>query len=288
MTPTQLAANGKHIASFSSNDFLWITPIVEDRTKWEEFHSNNKSGSIVPTIPYIFAYDDGDIHPVNRTGPFVPIHQMYCTNCSVISSAINTSMINYDMGSDIDIMNDINYIVSTNTSMLSGLVTFSLVRDLYYELFDADKPLSVFIAPIKDTYNRTNVVGYIHSLVEWKYVLSNLNWGTEWVTCEVVNTREESFYFKAYDNVVEFIGYEDFEKSRYRNVYASAAIATEDNGSLGLDAAKEAGICIYTITIYATKNYRNDFNMYAGLYTSIVGITMLVMVGSFIAYDQYV
>jgi hypothetical protein len=60
------------------------------------------------------------------------------------------------------------------------------------------------------------------------------------------------------------------------------------SSTAGIETAIAAGVCIYTLTIYPTGEFRQTFNSHAELYAVVVGIVMFVVVGAFFVYDQYV
>ena len=65
-------------------------------------------------------------------------------------------------------------------------------------------------------------------------------------------------------------------------------LGLDDISESNLEKAKAAGMCIYTMTIYPTEDFRQQFDANTALYTTVVGIIMLCMVGAFFAYDSYV
>jgi hypothetical protein len=58
---------------------------------------------------------------------------------------------------------------------------------------------------------------------------------------------------------------------------------TYDN--ITLEEAKEAGICMYSLTVYPTIEFRQSHDLHATLYSVAVGLTMAFMLSTFFAYD---
>jgi hypothetical protein len=275
----QFEANAEHDTSFSRNHFIWATPIVHDVEAWNTYNAEVFSNSDVPVNPFMFSYGiDGKL-PINGTGPFVPIHQLYAE--APILNSVNNSMINYDTSSDPNFRTFITLVSNLRSATLTGLLPLSFLRYSYPDAFDASELLSIYVEPVFSTFEETSeVVGYIQSLFEWKYFFASFNFDGIDIVCVIENTCSDQFAFAINNNLATYISKEDSYTKRLNDVSATSVIGldTDDISSEEIEFAKAAGLCIYSLTVYPTKEFRESFNSNAVLYTAIVGLVMFSMV----------
>jgi hypothetical protein len=283
-----------HVETISFSKALWTAPIVTNVTKWEGYVRSNKNESDVPISTTIFTYGNasqGQDSKADRkgkisatgAGPFTPIHQVFPPQPSFLSN-INGSMINYDISSEVG-MNAINSIVQTiHKPVLSRLLPLDLIRESYPESLDSAEPLSLFVMPVYNDDGGDKVVSYIQSLLEWHYLFHDIP--VENVFVHVENTCGESFSYIINEENATYIGMGDDYDTKFDGYSISSLLALKYNSKEDIDKEAAAGVCVYTLTIYPTMEFRQAFNSNAGFYTAVVGITMFIMVGSFFAYDQ--
>ena len=280
-------AHAEHVTSFSRNKFVWFTPIINDLAAWNDYSKDISNGKDVPTSPDLFVYEAGRKRPVNGTGPFIPIHQMYPK--STLLPSINSSIINYDTSSEPNFATTTKQVSILRHSLLTGFLSLTVVRDSYPKMFDASEPLSVLVEPIFSSFEETSsIVGYVQSLFEWKFFFSNLASDGIDVVCVVENTCGDIFTFTIDHNTSSYSLNEDAHAGKFNDLSASTVLGLDDISESNLEKAKAAGMCIYTMTIYPTEDFRQKFDANTALYTTVVGIIMLCMVGAFFAYDSYV
>jgi hypothetical protein len=283
-----------HVEMISFSKALWTAPIVTNVTTWEGYVRSNKNKSDVPISTTVFTYgnasqsQDGKADRMGKTymggaGPFTPIHQVFPPQPPFISN-INGSMINYDTSSEIG-MNAINSIIQTiHKPVLSRLLPLDLIRESYPESLDSTEPLSLFVVPVYNVDEGGRVVSYIQSLLEWQYLFTDIP--VENVFCHVENTCGESFSYIINDDNATYVGMGDEHDTKFDGYSLSSLLALKYSSMEDIDKETAAGVCVYTLTIYPTMEFRQSFNSNAGFYTAVVGITMFIMVGSFFAYDQ--
>jgi hypothetical protein len=284
----------RHVEAVSFSKALWTAPIVTNVTSWEGYVQSNKNESDVLISTTVFTFgdasqgQDGEADRMGKTsmggaGPFSPVYQVFPPQPPFISN-INGSMINYDTSSEVG-MNAINSIIQTiNKPVLSRLLPLDLIRESYLESLDSTEPLSLFVVPIYNVDEGGRVVSYIQSLWEWQYLFTDIP--VENVFCHVENTCGESFSYVIYEENATYVGMGDDHDTKFDGYSRSSLLALMYNSKEDIDNEAAAGVCVYTVTIYPTMEFRQSFNSNAGFYTAVVGITMFIMVGSFFAYDQ--
>lgn len=280
-------AHAEHVISFSRNNFVWFTPIVDDVNAWNHYSKIVSNDSEVPVTQYLFAFEASKKQPVNGTGPFIPIHQAY--HKSTMPHSINASIVNYDTSSEPGLATTANQVSFLQHSILTGVLPLTFIRDSYPETFDDSEPLSVFVEPIFSTFEETSkIVGYVQSLFEWKFFFSKLSSDGLDIVCVLENTCGDLFTFTINHNSSYYNRSEDVHSKKFNDVSITTVIGIDSSDGSNIEEAKAAGACIYTLTVYPTIDFRQKFDANAVLYTLIVGILMLSMVGAFFIFDSYV
>jgi hypothetical protein len=279
----------EHVTSLSRYDFVCTTPIVEDVAAWNVFNEAVFHASNKPFNPYMFKYDEDGKLPANGTGPFLPIHHVYTE--APLNSDINISINvnNYEASSDPGFAKVTTVISNVQHAAISGLLSLTYFRDSYPEIFDATEPMSMFVKPIFSTLEEgtSEIVGYVQSLIEWKYFLSGFNAnGAGNIVCVVENSCGDLFSFILSEKSIQYVSDEDAHVHKFDDIKATSVIGVDDVPNGDVEKAKSAGVCIYTLTIYPTIEFRKEFNSNAVLYTVVIGVTMIIMVGAFFAYDS--
>jgi hypothetical protein len=289
--------NAEHVFAISYSNALWTAPVVRNATLWQEYSKSYSNGSALHFNSNMFVYgelplntSDGSIKmgklPVSGDGPFTPITQLYPSPPSFVTN-INGSIINYDTSSDM-VVNATNTFVNIlrDKPVLSGLIPKSLFRDAYPETLNAVEPISLFVQPIHSDFSKTKIVAYIQSIFEWEFLFSEIPYDGDRVLCYVENTCGDSFAFTLHGDSVDYNGIGDPHYKTFDEYSKSSIVGLQDSSEAGLQDALTAGVCVYTLTIYPTPEFRNSFNSNADVYAFIVGTTMTFMVATFFIYDQ--
>jgi hypothetical protein len=278
-------AHSTHVTSLSLEHVMWTAPIVKDLKSWENYTGSLITISNVRTHPTPFMYgSDGKI-PITGAGPFTPIHQIYRSPYHV--ATVNESIVNFDTSSDAGIKEAIDSATNLRKYVLSRLLPLPIVRDTYSHIFDATEPLSIAVEPVFMSFlNNSNIVAYIHTIFEWKFFFSSFKGEEGSIMCYVENTCGDHFSFLVDTNMTTFFGTEDVHEARFDDVSVTLTIGLDDAGDSYTEHVRGAGLCIFTLTVYPTAEFRQAYNSYSGLFATIVAVTMLVMVGSFFAFDQ--
>jgi hypothetical protein len=285
------SGQANHVQLLSFSKALWTSPIVYNVTSWEDYAVRTNNDSDFHGSTTIFAY--GEAAPDKNTtggemgklsvsgpGPFTPIHQFVPSPPPFIPS-INGSMINYDISSVPGVHETYAIVTKLQKSVISQLLSLNLIREAYPDSLDSIEPLSLFVEHINTVDDGVIVVSYVHSLLEWQYLFSGIP--VENVLGHVENTCGDSFNYVMNGENATFVGMGDAHEKEFSKYSLSSIISTE-----GVENDLSSGVCLYTLTIYPTTEFRQMFNSDAGAYTAAVGITMFLMVGAFFAYDQYV
>jgi hypothetical protein len=281
----EFEAHAGHETSFSRNHFVYTSTIVHNVTTWNIFNEAVFKGSNVSYNPYMFSYDNGVKLPTNGTGPFIPVHQVYNENMSATGNM--SSINNFDTSSEPGLTAATTAVSMVRHSVLSRPLSLVFLRDVFPDTFDASAPLSMFVEPIFSTFKDTSViVGYVQSLFDWSFFFLNLNVGSANIVCIVENTCGDYFAFIISKDTALYTTYEDARYQIFDDVSATMVIGAGDISSGDLENAKEAGVCIYSLTIHPTIDFRKEFNANAVLYTVVIGLTMVSMISAFFAFDS--
>ena len=285
LPPTVFNEHAAHITSFSGNKLIYTAHVVHDVVTWNEFNTAVFNTSGLPFNPYMFTYDADGTQPVNGTGPFIPIHEIYTESSLLLNSSISIN--NVDTLSEPGLAKSYTLMASELHSVMTKLLPLKYIREYYPDIVDASEPLSLIIEPVFDNFQeKANIVGYVNSLFQWSFFFSHLKTSGKDIVAVVENTCGDQFAFIVSSDAATYINYEDALSIVLEDVKSVSVIGTDD---IPLDEKVPAtGICSYSLTIYPTIEFRQAFNHYAALYTVVIGITMLCMVGAFFAYDGYV
>ena len=277
----QFEEHAEHVTTFSYDGVVFVVPIVKDVTAWNKYCSDSMTDSDVPMSEYMFADDDADgKRYVSGTGPFTPLHQVHPTP-NVIAS-INGSIVNYDISSDPHVNDTTTLVNELDLLVLSRLLSLPLVRETYPDVFDETEPISMVMEPIKSSFDEeSEIVGYVQSIFKWASFFSKLDWENEPIFCTMENTCGDSFSLKIDGDDVLLVDAEYISNELWSGVNVSSIIGIDDD-DITLDEAVEAGICIYTLTVFPAIEFQHSRT---AAHTAMVGIAMFAMVASFLAYD---
>ena len=274
----------QRVTSIPNEGIVWIAPIVTDVISWNTYCAEIWSTSNISMSPNMFAYDsDGVARKVNGTGSFTPIHQIY-PNPNIITN-INSSIVNFDISSDSQVNSSSALAYDREQIVLSGLLQSMIIRDSYPDIFDATEPISMLVAPIHSTYEeQSNIIGYAQNVFTWKSFFSKFDGVVHPIVCKVENTCGEVFTFLVDDHNATFIHSENSINTWIHDLSIRLSFGLTYN-NITAEEAQEAGICLYSLTVYPTTEFRQEYDLNATLYAVAVGITMLFMLSTFFAYD---
>jgi hypothetical protein len=280
----EFEAHAGHETSLSRNHFVYTSTIVHNVTNWNIFNDAVFSGSNVSYNPYMFSYGNGDKLPTNGTGPFIPVHQVYNENMSVTGNM--SSINNFDTSSEPGLAAAFTAVSMARHSVLSRPLSLTFIRDAFPDIFDPSEPLSIFVEPIFSTFKDTSaIVGYVQSLFDWKFFFLNLNADEVKIVCVVENTCGDYFTFIISKDSAVCTNFENARHLIFDGVSATMVVGAGDITGGDFENAEDAGVCIYSLTIYPTKDFRKEYNTNAILYTVVIGLTMISMISAFFAFD---
>lgn len=278
-------AHTEHVMSFSRNKLVYTTPIVNEIGDWNAFNAAIYGASNLSFSPYLFIQGTNGKQPANGTGHFLPVHQVHTEEDLLLTS--NSSLNNYDTSFEPGIAITVAAVSNVRRSVLSGLLSVHFIRDSFPLILDASEPLSIVVEPIFSTFQeKSEIVGYVQSLFQWKFFFSKFSTDGVSIICVVDNTCGDQITFILNKQSIEYVSYENARVFMFDGVSASAVIGADDVPNINSTTESETGICIYTLTIYPTIEFRQTFNANAVLCTVVVGLAMLSMVGAFFAFDM--
>jgi hypothetical protein len=279
----QFEKHARRVTSFPYNGIASVTPIVTNVTAWNKYCADIMSGSDIPMSPGMFSYDKNGVSLVTGAGRFLPIHHVYPTPAFITS--INGSIVNYDFSSDTELNSSATMAYNYDQIVLSGLLSSALVRDAYPDIFDTTEPISMLIKPIHSSSEETPyIVGYAQSIFKWKSMFSNFYDTAPLLYCTVENTCGESFSFVIENHNVTFVDSEYSTDLWTKDISFTSAIAIKyDNVSL--EDARGAGICTYSLTVYPSAKFRQEYDFKARTYSIVVGLILVFNLSTFFAFD---
>jgi hypothetical protein len=295
----QFNEHAKHTLHMSHSNLVWTAPIVEDISLWEDFAQKINSNSTVPTSSAMFTYGKLPQHengaktmqmsklPISDSGLFTPVHQMFPSPPRFINS-INSSLINYETMSEVGIRATHTIVNNLNKAVISGLLPLSLIRDAYPETIDSTDPLSLFVEPVYASFDNFTIVSYIHGLFEWGFLFSEISLEDQEKLIVVDSSCGEIFSYHIMQNKATYIGNGDLHDNTFDKYRLSSVIGLKESSvhEDDINEALDAGVCVYTLTIYPTQELRDAFNANPKVYAAIIGLTMASMIGAFFLYDQ--
>jgi hypothetical protein len=218
------------------------------------------------------------------SGPFTPLHQVY-PNPNFVAS-INASIVNYNIMSDPSVNHSTTLVYNLDLLVLSGLLSVPLIREAYPDTFDMTEPVSMVIEPIYSTFDEetSEIVGYIQSVFKWTSFFSQFNGEGYPILCTLENTCGDLMNVLIEEQMATLLDPEEATKIRMNDVNVSTIIGV-DVDDITIEEALEAGICVYTLTVFPTVQFCAAYDLRTTLFVTIIGITMAVMVASFFAYD---
>lgn len=280
----QFEEHADHVTSFSNDGVVFIAPIVDDVIEWNKYCSDVMAGSDVPMSPYMFTYDSDGVQLVSgATKLFTPLHQVH--PIPIYLPGINGSIVNYDISSDPYVNGTSTLVYDLDLLVLSRLLSLPLIRNTYPDVFDESEPISMLMEPIHSSFEETSeIVGYIQSIFKWTSFFSKLDWQNHAIICTIENTCGDSFSIKIDGDDVSLLEAEQVKTLSVSGVNVSAIFGVDED-DITVDEALEAGVCVFTLTVFPATEFRQAYDLNAAFYTSAIGLTMLVMVSSFFMYD---
>lgn len=273
------------VHSLTKTRAIWMSPVVAEDDFWEMYVANITTADDPPTRDEIFGYSAVGVFPVSEEGPYAPVHQIYPSPPPIVPLA-NGTMAKYDMFSD-PMANETYALVNQlKLTLMSGLLPMDIVRDAYPDVYDKEEPLSFIVQPVFKTFEDQTIVSYVQTVVEWKYVLSIMVKDDKSYFGFVKNTCGSNFTMKVVGGVASYEGEGDSHPKQY-NDHAVAVVIRLSDKEEDLQAASEAGACIYTLTVYPTEELRATVNSRKKTtYTIIIFVIFMVMMATFFFYDR--
>jgi hypothetical protein len=280
----QFEHNARQVTSFSFDGILWIAPLVTDVTAWDKYCSDVMINGTVQMSSQMFSIDNkGAAERVSGTGPFAPLHEVYPSPNFVLS--INSSIVNYNILSDPLVNYSTTLAHQYDLVVISGLLSVPFIREAYPEKIDAMEPVSVMIEPIYSTFEESSdTVGYVQLMFQWLSFFSKFKGDRHSILCTLENTCGDFLTVEIDGPTVTLVDAEYSKKVRMNDISASRIIGIDED-DISVDEALNAGICVYTLTVFPTIKFRESYNLRVALFASIIGLAMFIMVASFFAYD---
>jgi hypothetical protein len=218
--------------------------------------------------------------PVTSLGPYMPIHQFYPSPLPFIPN-INATIVNYETGSEERVYTAYNPTDAIKDSVLSDLLLLKIFRDAYPESWDETEPLSLFFQPVFRDFEGSTIVAFVESIFQWRFLFTDILDEEQSVMCFVESTCGANFSIRVDEHDSTFIGFGDAHDKQFDENGITATLGFSHHN----DDTASTSACIYTLTVYPTIEYREQYNEKAALYAVVLGIAFATMVAAFFAYD---
>lgn len=279
--------HASHVQCLASTDIVVLTPIVTSFTHglWELYTRDSTVYGDVPFSTEIFGHNGTAKIPVDPVGPYTPVHQIH-PGPPMLLESLQTSMVNLDMYSE-DLESTYNATNVLSGAALSGLRNLTLFRESF-EGFDIEEPLTVLVAPIFRSLKDSFVEAYLHTVLEWQYLFSDVYRGTRFTEASAVVESPciESFTYLIHTNdTAVFLGFGDLHEEQYNGQEKIFSLSPHNSP----DRAEAAGACAYTVTLYPTLAMREKYKSgNSTVYTIVIGAVFFWMALTFLLYDNFV
>ena len=262
---------------------FFLLPVVEpqDRMQWVQYVMSNLDwyeGS--PFFPDIWSFNS-DFQPKaydwNATGPFLPVWQADPLPVS--------PLINYDSFSLPDTLLLHNIMETLGQGVVGEVLSQEFVDLLYPS--DTVEPDSFYYQPLYDSFDQESkkVVGELLILLRWNVHFSDiLPDDVRGIYLVLENTCNDTATWEIEGKEARYVGSGDLHDTAYDSYKLSADFNTYGN----VEAARKAGACIYTVNVYPSQEFEDDYKSSSPIsLTVVVGAVFLSMVTAFLAYDLF-
>ena len=272
-----------------------LLPLVQNsqRQNWTQYQLDNSGWytgeKFVPDI-WKLGIKEPVVYELYQDGPFLPVWQS--------DPLPKTSLVNFDTFSLRQNRNVFKVMESLAEGVVGDLATSSFVDLLFgsgsLRHQSATQPQSFYYQPLYDGFaNQTKkLVGQLLIVLRWDVYFSDIlpdnvkgvylvleNTCRDKVTWEI-----ETVTWEIEGKTSRYIGIGDHHDDKYQSYKLSADFNTYED----LQMAREAGACIYTISIYPSSVFEDDHKTSSPIYSTIVvGAVFLSMVAAFLAYDLF-
>ena len=260
-----------------------LLPIVEpqDRMQWSQYIMSNldwyNGSAFLPDVWYFGNGSQPTMYDRNATGPFLAIWQ--ADPLPVLP------LLNFNSFS----LSDSVVLHNIMETLGEGVVGSVLSKQFVDLLYPSDKyePDSFYYQPLFDSFDQESkkVVGELLILLRWNVYFSDiLPDDVRGIYLVLENTCNNTATWKIEGKDARYIGSGDLHDTAYDSYKLSADFNTYNN----VEAARKAGACIYTVNVYPSQEFEDDYKSSSPIYlTVVVGAVFLSMVAAFLAYDLF-
>ena len=283
MTIPDFQVHAQNLRRQTSSVGFLLQPLVEqqERSLWRmHVFSNLDWYTGTPFMPDLWYFQNSQpaLYDPNATGPFLTAWQVDPIPATSIMN-LNTLSLDW-VKSDYDIMRSLN----------EGVVGDVLSKRFMDQLYPSEsfEPQSFYFQPLFNSFDNDSkkFVGQLLILLRWNVYFSDiLPDNVRGIHLVLENTCNDTATWEIQGKTARYMGSGDLHEPDYDSYKLSADFNTYENG---LDVAKQAGACIYTVNIYPSQEFEDDYKTSSPIYlTVVVGAVFLSMVAAFLAYDMF-
>jgi hypothetical protein len=268
----------KALVDITYADVVAFSPIVtsDKRMRWEQYSVDTSTVDIPISL-----YDDEGPIPTNVTGPFVPIWQL-------TPESTDGKIVNFDLQAFPSFSRGFQSLLQNRHSILSettdihSLAAFPGVDPSH----DVDEPHSFLIHPVYDGFDENaEVVGTLTALLRLQYLFQDtLDSHTRGLITVLRDKCGVNHTYFINAGVVEYLGPNDLHDPFFDYLALSVPFT-----ELLYDDSPSSFECGYTLDIYPSEEFQNDFiTNYGWLYAGVVFAIFLILGSLMLFYDSTV
>ena len=264
-----------HLVDTEEQRANWTSFTIADAPKW---YGSNKF------IPMIHHFSDGEmVTQYSRESGYLPVWQLDPFPSYPLSSL--------DLGESERVVHNTEKVKELKEGLVADFFSGSDVRPLWPEIVNRTtvpgEPYSAFYQPIFDSFDEETrkVVSLASIFLPWgSYFANRLPESVKGLHLVLENSCNASVTWELEGNRSIFLGNEDLHDRRYNGYRVSSAFNTYSD----VEKAREIGVCLYTINVYPTKTFEDQYKSNKPVIsTVIVGAVFLSIVAAFLAYDTF-
>ena len=265
----------------SSIGFL-LFPLIQqqERSNWTKHVLTNSDWYTGPQfVPDIWYFNNSrpQVYDQETPGPFLPV---WLTDPLPVTPLLNLDAFPFDImtsGYDLTLL--------LEEGVVGDVLTGSFVDGIFPS--GSDEPQAFYYQPLYDSFDKESrkFVGQLLILLRWNVYFSDiLPDGVRGISLVLENTCNDTATWEIEGKTARFVGLGDLHDDSYDSYKLSGFFNTYTN----VDAARAEGACIYTINIYPSSVFEDDYHTSSPIYlTVVVGAVFLSMVAAFLAYDMF-
>jgi len=268
-----------------------LLPIVQEYQEfpWSAYTQNNTGWIGTPQevpgryVPRIFTIGQEGEFSFGGPTPFKPVWQM---NPLPVRPVVNYNMATINgFGYNPQLLEELKEVV---TSDIMPNRIFTSVFPNFLTEDSPDEPHSMLVVPVFETVDgkpTEKLVAEIHVFLRWNIYFSNLlPDNVRGINVVLRNTLNTTVTWNLEGKKATYEGSGDLHDPTFDSYCVSTDFEFVRNRELAL----EAGATLYTVEICPTSELEDEYKTALPvIITTIVGCVFLIMIGAFVAYDEF-